>query len=292
MSATIEHAIELHGRSVELEDRGDLAGAEDLCREALTIFEREEGPESPDVANLLHSLGGILERQGRFHEAALCADRAIRIIEPVIAQFEGDEGKLILLHALGLLGTALRQMGRYGDAERPLSRAVGLAGDLPAYPDELMGALNNLGVLCKFAGWFERGEEAYRRALDLAREVLGERHEIVATILHNVGGLAHARGEFAKAEEPSRRAWEIRRELLGEDHPNTLADAAAYAAVLDGLERYSESRPIYENALAHYRRIFGPEHYEVAATLHTWRWWSRRRGISREPSKRAGSRCR
>jgi tetratricopeptide (TPR) repeat protein len=91
---------------------------------------------------------------------------------------------------------------------------------------------------------------------------------MTATILHNLGGLHHARGRFDLAEEPSRRAWKMRRRLLGANHPTTLADATAYAAVLDRLGRYGESLPIYELALDFYERTFGPEHYETAATLH------------------------
>jgi tetratricopeptide (TPR) repeat protein len=268
MSEINERAIELHRQAFELENRGELAAAEDACREALTIFEREEGPDSPLTAQVLLTLAGILEREGRFQDAALAADRTVRVLEPLLPRLEGDQGKLVLVHALGLRGTALRQMGEYEAAEKPLTRAVELAEELPAYPDELMGALNNLGVLCKFAGWFDRGEAAYWRALDLAVEAFGKRHELVATLLHNIGGLAHGRGEFQKAEEPLRQAWEIRRELLGEDHPNTLADAVAYAAVLDGLDRHGESLPIYQRALQLYEAKFGPEHYEVAATLH------------------------
>ena len=52
------------------------------------------------------------------------------------------------------------------------------------------------------------------------------------------------------------------------DHPDTLADACAYAGVLDGLGRYAESRPLYEHALRVYRQIYGREHFEIAATLH------------------------
>jgi tetratricopeptide (TPR) repeat protein len=268
MSDINERAIELHSQAGELESRGELTAAEAACREALTIFEREEGPDSALTAQVLLTLAGILERQGRFQEAALSADRTARILESLLPRLEGDYGKLILVHALGLHGTALRQMGEYDAAEKPLKRAVDLAEELPSYPDELVGALNNLGVLCKFAGWFERGEAFYTRALGLAVDAFGEKHEICATLLHNIGGLEHARGEFQEAEEPLRTAWQIRRELLGEDHPDTLGDSVAYAAVLDGLERYDESLPIYQRALQLYESKFGPDHYEVAATLH------------------------
>jgi tetratricopeptide (TPR) repeat protein len=80
--------------------------------------------------------------------------------------------------------------------------------------------------------------------------------------------LDHARGTFAAGEPPARRAWEIRRELLGDEHPDTLADACAHGGLLDGLGRHAESKAIYLRALAVYERLYGPEHFEVAATLH------------------------
>jgi len=47
-----------------------------------------------------------------------------------------------------------------------------------------------------------------------------------------------------------------------------MADAVAWGGLLDGLERYSESLPIYRRALEFYEARFGPEHFEVAATLN------------------------
>jgi len=149
-------------------------------------------------------------------------------------------------------------------------RAIELAEAMPGSPQLAAEAWNNLGVLCKHAGWFDRGAAAYARSVAFAQRMpqTPARDMLLATILHNTGGLDHARGRFESAEEPARRAWEMRRQHLGEDHPTTLADAVAYAGVLDGLSRFAESRPIYERALSVYERLFGPEHYEVAATLH------------------------
>ena len=53
----IKRAIELREEAKRLEERGELARAELLCRQALEVFEREEGHGSPDVARLTHSLG-------------------------------------------------------------------------------------------------------------------------------------------------------------------------------------------------------------------------------------------
>ena len=89
-----------------------------------------------------------------------------------------------------------------------------------------------------------------------------------SVIYHNIGGILHSKGDFTSAEPPGRKAWEISRRLLGEDDPRTLFDAVAYAAILDGLQRYDESEAIYRRALAIFEKTFGPEHYEVAANLH------------------------
>lgn len=264
----IRYALELHEESSQFEEQGNLPAAEAKCREALSIFEREDGPASPDVANLSVALGSILEKAGRFAEAEACARRALKIVEPLLPEFDGPDGSLIQVHALGLLGTALRQLGQYAAAREPLERAAALAEQLTEHPEELVTALNNFGVLCKFAGWFDDGQKAYDRALAAARLGGAEPDDTVATLYHNIGGLEHARGDYAAAEPPSRRAWEIRRKLHGDDSLETQADAVAYAAVLDGLDRNAEARPIYERALEIYESELGPEHYEVAATLH------------------------
>ena len=47
-----------------------------------------------------------------------------------------------------------------------------------------------------------------------------------------------------------------------------MADAVAWGGLLDGLDRYEESEPIYRSALAYYEERYGPDHFEVAATLN------------------------
>jgi tetratricopeptide (TPR) repeat protein len=47
-----------------------------------------------------------------------------------------------------------------------------------------------------------------------------------------------------------------------------MADAVQYAAILDGLERYEESEPIYRRALAILEAALGPDHEEIGATCH------------------------
>ena len=230
------------------------------------MLSANEPAPSLRAAFCLCSIGAVFEKTAAYGEAETCAVRVLAMLDGLPGA--SPSAVLLRLRGLGLLGTALRQQGKYQLAEAPLVRAIELAEAIPDRPEELSTAWNSLGVLCKYAGWFERGEQAYKRALEAAEQQTRHREAVTATILHNIGGLHHARGRFDLAEEPARRAWEMRRSMLGDEDAATLADAVAYAAVLDGLKRYSESRPIYEHALAVYERIFGPEHYETAAVLH------------------------
>jgi len=209
-----------------------------------------------------YALGSLSEQRADYKKAAACARRAIDIVDAFLPGKESLSGRLILFRALSLLGTALRHLGAYSEAEAPLVRAIELSKTMPDRPELGAEAWNNLGVLCKYAGWFDRGAAAYAGALSFTERMVETpgRTMLFATVLHNMAGLDHARGCFGSAEEPARRAWFLRRELLGEEHPTALADAVAYAGVLDGLGRYAESRPIYERALAIYERVFGPEH--------------------------------
>jgi tetratricopeptide (TPR) repeat protein len=245
-------------------------GAGDELEKRLKRLLADPPLPSPRTAYDYYSLGVVFDQHADYGNAERCARLAVGTVEPLLRQQDSLPGRLILFRSLGLLGTALRQQGAYEQAEEPLVRAIELAEAMPDRPELTAEAWNNLGVLCKYAGWFDRGMAAYARAMSLAQgtpETPGK-NMLLAAILHNTGGLDHARGRFESAEEPARRAWEIRREFLGEEHLSTLADAVAYAGVLDGLSRYAESRPIYARALEVYERAFGPDHYETAATLH------------------------
>jgi tetratricopeptide (TPR) repeat protein len=132
---------------------------------------------------------------------------------------------------------------------------------------EAAQAGNDLAVLYKYWGRFDDGLRLYERALPTVIAYHGEDSLEAATLYHNLGGILHSKGDFRAAEQPGRKAWEISRRLLGEDAPRTQMDAVAYAAILDGLERYEESEAIYRAALATLVKQLGPEHYEVASTL-------------------------
>lgn len=249
MTDPTDLAAELYNQSLETSGPEALR----LANEALAIFLEHCGENHPDVANVLTGIATLSPPK----EAETHAARAVDIWRAIAPLMEPADAQAIGVEALSAHGDALRELGRYGEAEGPLREAYDLAKDART--------ANNLGVLYKFWGKFDDAAKLYAFAVE---QTGAEDSDMLATLQHNIGGLAHARGDFAAGEEPARKAGEIRARLKGDDHVETAADFAAYAAVLDGLGRFDESRPLYAKALAVFESHFGRRHYEIAVNLH------------------------
>lgn len=220
-------------------------------------------------ASLLLRESHRLETAGDYARALEAAQKALWALDA-----PGEDGSAagsveMRFEAWTLTGALLRQLARYAEAEPVLRRCLAMAVESFGEADDRTSmARNQLGVLFKYTGNFEEAEDLYRKALSHLTARHGEMHGMVATLEHNLGGLFHARGDYEQAEPHGRKAWEINRALLGEDDVRTIADAAAYAGILDGLKRFDESEKIYRRALEAFERHYGHEHYEVAVNLN------------------------
>lgn len=120
--------------------------------EALRDAEAWLGADSPLLAPLLQTWGGVLNNSGRSREARQAQERALALIES-----HGEIQNRALLGSLLIdLGVAAHAEGRAADAERYWERA------LPAYLEAGMEASNNVGtVLSNLAvSRLDRGDHA------------------------------------------------------------------------------------------------------------------------------------
>lgn len=263
---SVDQVIALQASSAQLAEQGRLAEALAATEQAIVLMQALEGSGSPDLANLLADRAELWLETGRLLECQKDATAALTILEPVADQLAAAEGEVLMLRLLGLVGTALREQGRYKEAEPVLQRAVARAeSSFGEASSHLAAALNNLGMLYKYSGEHSRAEQQYLRALHITQE--GDLM-LRATLYHNLGGIAHARGRFAEGEPYARKAWELRAALLGCEHPTTVADAAALGGLLDGLGRFAESEPLYRKALAVFSQRYGLCHFEVAVNYN------------------------
>src|SRR5207244_3021698 len=82
----------------------------------------------------------------------------------------------------------------------------------------MAGRLHAEAGLYEERGNHAKAELLYRQALDIRKELLGEKHPAYAASLHNLAGVHESQGNYARAEPLYRQALDIRKELLGEKH--------------------------------------------------------------------------
>jgi len=260
----IDRAVALHSEAVAALEDGRVEAARSLAQQALDLFERESGPNHPDVANVLNCLATIHTQEADYRQAESCARRAVAVMRDVRTQAGGADIDRLYVQSLTGLGNALRTLGQYAEAAPLLADAAAIAETALGDTDEdLVAALNASGMLCKYDGRFDEGAAFYARAIRIAEDVNGPDHVSLASLWHNVGGLEHARGEYAKGEPAARRSVELRERALGPDHPTVAADVAALAALIDGQGRHDEAGEMYRRVLDIFERTYGPDHYEL-----------------------------
>ncbi|OKH13435.1 tetratricopeptide repeat protein [[Limnothrix rosea] IAM M-220] len=69
-------------------------------------------------------------------------------------------------------------------------------------------------------GKYEAAEPLFIDALQMTKELLGDRHPSVATSLHNLGTLYYQQSKYSQAQEFISQAVEILLPVVGEQHPN------------------------------------------------------------------------
>ena len=85
----LEAACRLHDLAVSLRAQGQYAEALASSQQALVVFEREVGPDHPDVATVLNTLAGIHQAQGEYAEAERLYRRSGEILDAMTASRSG-----------------------------------------------------------------------------------------------------------------------------------------------------------------------------------------------------------
>ncbi|MBV9122769.1 MAG: tetratricopeptide repeat protein, partial [Planctomycetes bacterium] len=117
-------ACHLFDRAVACHEQGRLARAIRLARQALRLLSAAEGPDHPDVANVLNTLGQALADRGDFARAERVLRRAVRIL----GRTSGDVLAVrIRVQGLSRLANLYRAQGQYRRAAPLYRRALALA---------------------------------------------------------------------------------------------------------------------------------------------------------------------
>jgi tetratricopeptide (TPR) repeat protein len=223
------------------------------------------GPDHPDHANALHTLGQIAAAEGDYATATRHLRAALAVYDGCSA--DPDDAVVVRpfrAEALATLGEVTFRAGDFPHAEPLLREALAEAEHAwGADALDLARFHNALGVHLRFVGRYAEAEAEYLRAAAL-REAHGVPHP--STHFHNLSGLATARGDFVAAEAHARAAIALSEAGGDDDGVRLGTDLCGLGDALAGQERFAEAERAYRRGLA--RLSARPDHPEVAYALH------------------------
>lgn len=299
--------------------------ARDLLQDALSIRERELGPDDPSLVETLIQLGDVAQTRGEMDEAERYLQRALNL---GIRLFGREH--ILPATTLASLGTLRIRQGRYAEAESiyrevlPLDARVRPPSDLRIarnirsmaaalwsqnrldeadtlyrraleLQERLQGrdhfdvaaTLLNLGAVYYQQERYDDAEMTYDRARRIAEATLGTEHLLVANVYNNLGETHWKLGHPEDAEPLFRRALAIKEKLL----PPTTVDIATTLNGLAGLlrdqGRLVEAEPLYRRALAIREKAYPPTHRRVIETRNDYALLLRRAGRITEAEQMA-----
>jgi CHAT domain-containing protein/Tfp pilus assembly protein PilF len=231
-------------------DAGEWTEAARTLERALALRRETLAADAPEIAQSLEDLA-----QARLIARHYAEARDLLAQAAALRAARRDTAPVALARGLELEAQAWREEAEYARARPLLERARDLreAAD-PAHP-ELARTWNALGDLEWFAGRVAEADALFRRALDLARATLGERHPFTATCLANCALTRRVLGAPREALELQQRALDGAVAARGADHPEAIdrlhelanlhverGDYAAARRLFEEVERRLEAR--------------------------------------------------
>ena len=128
--------------------------------------------------------------------------------------------------------------------------------------------LDDLGNTLSRLGDARKAIELNQNALDIRRQILGERHHDTASSFDSVGIALGELGEHRKALEYHQKALDIRREVLGEKHSDTATSLNNVGSALSNLGNHHNAFEHQQKALDISRKIYGEKHPATAIALN------------------------
>jgi tetratricopeptide (TPR) repeat protein len=257
-----------------LSDRWRLTAAEPLLKRALAII----GPEHPDVAWTLLSLGVLYDRQGRYEAAEPFFVQALAIQEKALGPDHSD-----LAWGLYDLAVLYDRQGRYEASESLFVRALALQEKArgPEHLDVVL-PLQGLAVLYDRQGRHAEAKPLFNRALTIRERALGPDNPDVAWSLQTLALSYHNQGRYAEAEPLFERALAIRERTLGLNHPDVARSLDNLAVLYYNQGRHAEAEAFHKRALSIREQALGPDHPDVATSLENFAFLLRAMGRREE----------
>ena len=134
------------------------------------------------------------------------------------------------------------------------------------HPD-YAASLNNLAILYKNLGQYEKAEPLFLETISIRGKAPGKEHPFYAGSLYNLANLYKIFGQYEKAEPLYLEAKTILEKALGKEHPQYASTLSGLANLYERMGQYEKTEPIYLEAKTILEKALGKEHPEYARRL-------------------------
>lgn len=241
------------------QELGRFDRARRLAERSLDLARQAYGPEHPQVARALDTLGWIRHRLGDYAAAEDLRRQGLAIRRKLMP--DSPE----LADSLEGVGLVLRARAKLDEAEAMHREALAIRVRRlgPEHPDTAQ-AYANLADVFNMRGDYAAAAEQHRNVLRIRRKVLGDLHPMVASSLVALGGALLQETDRPGAEAAQREALALRRRAYGEEHPLVSESLNHLATAVHGNGDPRGAEPLYRQALAMDRKLKSEEHRDVA----------------------------
>ena len=260
----VEAAHLLNNTGIYLYEHGRYGESEPLYLRALSIRERQLGPDHPDIATSLNNLAELYSYQGKYSEAEFLYMRALQITERRLGADHPNTARV-----LNNLAGLYKSQGKYSEAEFLYMRALQITEQqLGANHSDTARVLNNLAVLYDKQGRYDQVEPLCQRALAIREQELGPQHPHMAVSLGTLAQCYIEQSKYTEAKPLLQRAIAIFEQQLGTQHPHTATCVDDLATLYKKQGQYDKAKPLYQRALVTCEQALGSLHPRTATSLN------------------------
>jgi len=283
----------LESRIVELNGRGQYADAVPLAKQVVDLRQKKTGTDDPDYASAVSNLAMLYKSLGRFEDAQPLLEQSLAVRRKVLkqndpltiatlgnlAEIYGDEDKPdqaepLLKQVAGIAspeiangaeaaGVAYLHQQRYEQAVPLLQQGLdAYRKSYPAGNPKLASATANLAQAYIGAGRPDQAEPLLKQSSDAN----GGDGQAEAEALTRQSDFYVSQNKPDEAAPILKRVVAIRQQMGSEDK-NLAARVGNLAVLFANAGRYAESVPFWQDSIAIYEKIGGPDSIAVAGSL-------------------------
>merc|ERR1712151_565016 len=213
-----DEASDFFTRALESAQRNDNHSAV-----TTSVKSSKKGKSCVSVIAILHNIGNVQYRSGRYEDAVRTYNKALQIQKNTCKIKNSSHCMLDLAATLNCLGVLHFHLAKADTDkamkfyEESLSFRCAVLG-FDCENKEIATTLNNMGRVHYMIGEHKRALELYAKALNMRRRLLGNDHIDVAATAYNAGQTFHQLGEFEEAMELYEEFLVIAKKHLGSNH--------------------------------------------------------------------------